>query len=225
MEFGAALTNDDIARFHSLVAVYFHAKSFGYRITAVGGGATGFFGCHIGYSLLFTLFMIQYNERIGFCQTKTRIKRYTGSKAMKEKFIEALDKVKSAWRKHEHELTLFAGIFLVGVIGFEVGLVEGQSMQSKPLVIETPDKPEVARMTGRQSVQSENTETVDISSTEKNREISAIDRKCAFVGSKNSNKYHLPTCSFAKRIKPENRVCFISEDDAKAKGYMAGCVK
>ena len=51
------------------------------------------------------------------------------------------------------------------------------------------------------------------------------NEKCAFVGSKNSNKYHLPSCAFAKRIKPENLVCFTSKEEAEKRGYVAGCLK
>lgn len=41
-----------------------------------------------------------------------------------------------------------------------------------------------------------------------------------FVASKNSNKYHLPTCRFAKKIKPENQVWFSSAAEAEARGYQ-----
>ena len=40
-----------------------------------------------------------------------------------------------------------------------------------------------------------------------------------YVGSVNSNVYHYPWCSHAKRIKPENEIWFIDENDAKSKGY------
>jgi methylphosphotriester-DNA--protein-cysteine methyltransferase len=48
---------------------------------------------------------------------------------------------------------------------------------------------------------------------------------CAFVGSKNSNKFYPPTCSYAKRIKPENVVCFATSQEALAQGRTAstGC--
>lgn len=39
------------------------------------------------------------------------------------------------------------------------------------------------------------------------------------VGSKSGTKYHLPDCSGAKRIKPENLITFESIDAAKAAGY------
>ena len=53
------------------------------------------------------------------------------------------------------------------------------------------------------------------------------DKKCVFMGSKNSNKYHLPTCRYAKAIKAENLVCFTSKEDAEKQGYQpdASCIK
>jgi hypothetical protein len=39
------------------------------------------------------------------------------------------------------------------------------------------------------------------------------------VASKSGTKYHLPTCSGAKRIKPENLISFASPAAAEAAGY------
>lgn len=44
----------------------------------------------------------------------------------------------------------------------------------------------------------------------------------SFVGSKNSDKYHLPDCTWAKRIKKENQIWFSSAEDAKNQGYNPG---
>ncbi len=41
-----------------------------------------------------------------------------------------------------------------------------------------------------------------------------------FVGSKTSNKYHLPECKWAKKIKPERSVTFGSAKEAREKGYL-----
>ncbi len=41
----------------------------------------------------------------------------------------------------------------------------------------------------------------------------------AVVGSKSGTKYHLPSCSGAKRIKPENLISFESIAAAEAAGY------
>ena len=40
-----------------------------------------------------------------------------------------------------------------------------------------------------------------------------------FVGSKNSDVYHYPSCSYTKRIKAENLVYFSSAQDAVDHGY------
>lgn len=43
-----------------------------------------------------------------------------------------------------------------------------------------------------------------------------------FVASKNSHYYYLPTCSTAKRIKPENQVWFQTEAEAQRAGFVRG---
>lgn len=47
----------------------------------------------------------------------------------------------------------------------------------------------------------------------------ALAADCNFVASKGSNKYHLPDCGIAKNIKPENRVCFVTQEEAAKAGY------
>ena len=42
-----------------------------------------------------------------------------------------------------------------------------------------------------------------------------------YVGSKNSDKYHLPWCAGAKRIAEGNRVWFSSKEEAERAGYSA----
>ncbi len=41
----------------------------------------------------------------------------------------------------------------------------------------------------------------------------------AVVASKSGSKYHLPWCSGAQRIKPENLITFTSRDEAERAGY------
>jgi len=38
---------------------------------------------------------------------------------------------------------------------------------------------------------------------------------CLYVGSKNSETYHKPDCKWAKKIKPENLICYKSESEVK----------
>ncbi len=43
--------------------------------------------------------------------------------------------------------------------------------------------------------------------------------KARFVGNKRSRRFHLPSCSSAKRIKPKNRIIFQKKWDAHWEGY------
>lgn len=48
----------------------------------------------------------------------------------------------------------------------------------------------------------------------------------ALVGSVNGTKYYFPTCGEVGRIKEENRISFVSEEEAKAAGYEpSACVE
>ena len=43
----------------------------------------------------------------------------------------------------------------------------------------------------------------------------------SYVGSAKSDKFHLPHCQWAEKIKEENRICFASREAALAYGYVA----
>lgn len=47
----------------------------------------------------------------------------------------------------------------------------------------------------------------------------AAEAQELYVGSQNSDKYHLPWCSGAQRIHEENKVWFSSKQEAEAAGY------
>ncbi|MFA4817404.1 MAG: Ada metal-binding domain-containing protein [Parcubacteria group bacterium] len=138
-------------------------------------------------------------------------------------------KIKDFLKQSEAKLALGIGLILVAVIAFEAGVLKGQNWQQKPLVIEK---------TGECNSQFNSPENAQNPAQEGQKPIPAVSaaapqtvpdgrQACAFVGSKNSNKYHLPTCSYAKNIKPENIVCFKSAEDAAARGYQPdkSCVK
>lgn len=81
---------------------------------------------------------------------------------------------------------------------------QAEETAAPPLIPTTPSKPP--------EVQVERGEQTEEKQEEK--------LQSQFVGSKNSDKYHLPDCRWAKRIKPENQVWFSSEEEARAKGYQ-----
>jgi hypothetical protein len=133
-------------------------------------------------------------------------------------------KLKDFWSKNEVKIVIFFGLILVATISFEFGLIQGKKGQSSPLIIEqvaqaqTQDSQSCSiPAPGAQNLTSETKKTLPAISTQV--------KNCAFVGSKNSNKFYPPTCSYAKRIKPENIVCFATAQEAIAQGRTAstGC--
>lgn len=143
------------------------------------------------------------------------------------------EKIKQFFKENEFKIALFFGLVLVAVISFEGGYLKGKNIQGSPIIIEKPGQAQKLSSeeasgspSGAQNSAQE-AKTGVVGSKIPAQNSSAVRQDCAFVGSKNSNKYHLPTCRFAKLIKPENVVCFSSAEDATAKGYVAdkGCIK
>lgn len=128
-------------------------------------------------------------------------------------------KIKRFWDKYEAKAVLIVGFIIIAIISFEAGILQGQNWRQKPLIIEktTQGGTDVTN-TDNSTALSEKTATI-------NQDTGKNTQNCMFVGSKNSNKYHIPTCTWAKQIKPANIVCFSSVEDAISKGYQAGCLK
>lgn len=142
-------------------------------------------------------------------------------------------KIREFWNRNEKKIILVVGLILISAISFESGYLRGKTAESSPIIIE---KPILGQNLGLESAQGSIPAAQNSAQEVKNGVISSnipvvnltgVRQDCAFVGSKNSNKYHLPTCQYAKRIKPENAVCFSSAEDAATKGYLPdkGCIK
>jgi len=42
----------------------------------------------------------------------------------------------------------------------------------------------------------------------------------SYVGNANSRKFHVPSCTYAKKMNPKNRVDFANRDEAVDAGYI-----
>jgi hypothetical protein len=135
------------------------------------------------------------------------------------------ERIRQWLKENKERLLVLLGLFLVGGLCFEAGLLQGQMRPETPLVLSLPGVPEQMPETDR--TPSSQVEQVlsqrELVVAESNNSNSKAD--CVFVGSKNSNKYHLPTCTVAKRIKPENRICFASKEEAEKRGYVPSCLE
>ncbi|EKE16335.1 MAG: hypothetical protein ACD_11C00020G0040 [uncultured bacterium] len=135
-----------------------------------------------------------------------------------------LFRIKHFFIKNERKIVIFIGFCLISAISFEIGVLQGQKWQQKPLVIEqqssTPQEGEMAKneppgVSGE--VLSGQNDAIIMKSELQNSSVSNAGN-CAYVGSKNSNKFYLSSCPWAKQIKPENVICFATAQDAIAKG-------
>lgn len=120
-------------------------------------------------------------------------------------------------RKERARLGFLLVSVLIGVIGFEVGVIRGSMASSDPIIIEKPVGEVAAEVAG--------TATEAPEASAPNAETVPGSAGCRFIGSRNSDLYHSPGCGAANRIKPENTVCFRDEAAAEASGYRPGCIR
>lgn len=128
-----------------------------------------------------------------------------------------LKKINDFWLKYEIKIVLILGFVLVATISFEGGYLKGKSLKNDSIVVE---KAAAEAQNCESSVVTTNTGQMG-SNTQNSK------KECLFVASKNSNKYHTAGCTWAKRIKPENIVCFSSKEEATKTGRQpdATCIK
>jgi len=125
-------------------------------------------------------------------------------------------KIKEFFLKYEQKIVLIFAFCLISAISFQFGVLQGQKWQQKPLIIEKPTQ--VLGEVSNQIQANSEAQSATQATTAKVSTVTAKTANCAFVGSRNSNKFYLPTCSYAKRIKPENVVCFKTADEALGQG-------
>lgn len=122
-------------------------------------------------------------------------------------------KIKEFCLKNEHKMVLVAAFCLISAVSYEFGTLQGQKWQQKPLLIEKP----INIPAGQLSAQNEASQAPEsVSNTV--LPLKAGPTSCAYVGSKSSNKFYLPSCQWAKSIKPENIVCFQNAQQAISQG-------
>jgi hypothetical protein len=141
-----------------------------------------------------------------------------------EKIREFLAEAKEKWLRYEEKAVLWLSVALVGCAAFQAGLIHGRSVQAEPVVIEKPAAPAAAVAGATSEKSGEEGGRARPAQKAQDGQSKPPEGNCRFVGSRNSDKYHDPSCPVVKRIKPENRVCFASEEDARAKGYKVGCL-
>jgi flagellar motor protein MotB len=107
-------------------------------------------------------------------------------------------------------------IILVAVSAFSLGKVQSIKRDREPVkIIEDRNSEKLVESSGEKiqekPQEKQNTQAASVIQSQDSGQV---------VGSKNSNKYHYPWCSGAKRISKENLVTFDSIEEARAQGYL-----
>ncbi len=113
-------------------------------------------------------------------------------------------------------------IILVGVISFGLGQ---KSLVSENLQKQSDNKLQAGIVFIDNAFSAVATSTTFVSSSGKDIDLKVVKNKkenngsLKIVASRSGTKYHLITCSGAKRIKEKNKIFFSSETEAEAAGY------
>ena len=128
----------------------------------------------------------------------------------------------SDWfKRNQADIAVVIGFILVAIIAFGAGRLSAPEIVRNPIIIDEPNLSNTASILNNvsQSLNSAVGDPVKASATLTGQ---GGLQKGLFVASKSGTKYYWPWCSWAERIKEENKVWFNSEKDAQAAGFSAG---
>lgn len=133
--------------------------------------------------------------------------------------------LKDFFVKHENRIVLFIGVILLSFISYGIGRL-GTPQSKEPITIQasSQDILKNSPVVKEEVKQDEKNLTIEkqsdsINSQKTKQENKVVKNTSLYVASKNGTKYHLPTCSGAKRIKEENKIWFESKQEAEKAGY------
>ncbi len=133
--------------------------------------------------------------------------------------LDKLDQVKKFIKSNESEFALSIGVILISLISFAAGRLTAPGADKQPITIERLAPTSVKDKVGGPLNASLNSAFQNITDDNKLQELQ--DRSGGlYVASKNSDKYHLPDCSGAKRIAEHNKIWFNSKEEAEGLGYQ-----
>ena len=115
---------------------------------------------------------------------------------------ETVNIIKIKLESRKNDIFTAGIIILTAVAGFGLGRLSAIYEQKKPIEIEYPGTSQAAAV-------------VNFADSE----VRLLNGEKMYVASKNSDKYHLPWCAGAQRIKEENKIWFANKENAEKAGY------
>lgn len=114
---------------------------------------------------------------------------------------------------NESAVVVATGVLLVAAISFGLGALWQDSYNKKAPIIVNNQKSAFAGVIEQQDT------ILDGGQILITKEGDNMAKEAVYVASKNGTSYHLPSCPGAKQIKPENKIEFISKEEAEKAGY------
>jgi hypothetical protein len=132
-------------------------------------------------------------------------------------------------RSHSEKI-LISSVFCSAVILSFIGgaLYTRDQQEESRLVVNIPDYREALQTSANRAPEADmvgDTPSLEPISDPKSDSSNVDAKNCPYVGSKNSDKYHLASCGVVKRIKKENIRCFATPEMAEKAGYVPGCLQ
>jgi len=119
------------------------------------------------------------------------------------------------FKRNQADIAIVVGFVLVALIAFGAGRLTAPEIVRNPITIDEPNASSSINILGSVS------QSLG-AAVEQGTQNAAANAKGLFVASKNGTKYYWPWCSWADRIKEENKVWFNSEKEAQAAGFSPG---
>ena len=124
-------------------------------------------------------------------------------------------RLKNFFKENQAEIVSVLAVIFTGLTCFALGYLVAQKEIKNDLVFQAAL---TAPAAGDRQAAASGGSVVNEASGQ--TQASALTQeKIRFTASKSGEKYHWPWCSFAERIKEENRIYFNSEQEAQAAGY------
>jgi len=138
------------------------------------------------------------------------------------------NKILQLWSKYGLFILIILAVILTAFVAFRAGQSQQKHTRNSdikisinPLDAANPAQEDIKTLGETLARKGINTSEISSPVPTNGLQQNSIPQNCALVGSKNSDKYHEPDCDSAKKIKPENIICFSSIEDALSKGYKA----
>jgi hypothetical protein len=140
------------------------------------------------------------------------------------KLTQAKEKAFNFWRSNEERILFSLAIILIAFVCFQAGITKEKTRKTEQIKVSLNNIEASNPRQEKAMALGEAAQRKGVSENIENSNKKQENKEYQLIGSENSDKYHLPSCTWAKKIKPENRVCFESKEEARKQGYEpAGC--